>query len=286
MRKRTRIALGVFLLIALVASPAAGADRLSFKLTGGFNYTVFGDINDAARGELYYWRDDVVRLGGSYVDRLKPLHTSPVYVVDLVYRINSQFSLGIGVGYVRAKNRSEITLLWPLEPESRAGYYPDVRAIPLRLSVLQSVPLSQEMKLVFGAGGDIYFAQFRSSDLPGGAGNVNRQEASAVGVGLRYGVGLDVKITKLLGLVLEGEGRYAKIGGFRGTLDSAGSTLPYEEKGALYYMVFMGGPGNLTPYPSVLIQETRPSADVYSDVRKARADFSGFSLLAGIRISL
>jgi len=286
MSERMEIALGVLFLIALVAFPAAGADRLSFKLTGGFNYSIFGDINDAAHGELYFWRDDVVRLGGSCVDRLKPLHTSPVYVVDLIYRINSQFSLGLGVGYVRAKNRSEITLVWPSEPESTAGYYPDVRAIPLRLSVLQSVPLSQGMKLVFSAGGDIYFAQFRSSDMPGGAGNVNRQKASAVGVGLRYGVGLNIKITKLLGLVLEGEGRYAKIGGFRGTLDSAGSTLPHEEKGALYYMVFMGGPGNLTPYPMVFVQETKPSEDFYSIVRKAKADFSGFSLLAGIRIFL
>ena len=274
------------LFLALALSPVLAADKFSVKLTGGLNYSIFGDINAAAKGELYYWRDQVVQLGGSYVDGLRSLHISPAYSIDLVYSINWEYSVSLGIGYLRAKNRSEMTLLWPLEPESTAAYYPDVRAIPIRLSVVKSIPLGERMGIFFAAGGDIYFAQFRSSDLPGGAGNVNRQKARAIGPGVRYGVGLDIKIARFIGLIFEGEGRYAKIGGFHGTLDSGGSTLPYEEKGALWYWEFMGGPGSLTPYPYVLVQETKPSTDVFSNVRKAKADFTGFSLMAGIRISI
>jgi hypothetical protein len=287
MKNNQKSIIGGLIFALLVLLPDLdGENRISIKLTAGLNYSLYGDINAGVRGDLNYWRDQVISLGGLYVNNTKPLHVGPISFVDFIYKLNSRYSIGLGVGYVRANNRSEMTLRWPLEPESTAAAMPDVRAIPFRLSVLDFIPINQRINIIFAAGLDTYFAQFRSSDWPGGAGNSNHQKAFGIGVGVRYGVELDIKLASSLAFVLEGQGCYAKIRGFHGTLKSGGSTLPYEEDGTLYYWEFMGGPGNLTPYPHVLIQETRPSADVYANVRKARVDFSGFSILAGIKIYL
>jgi hypothetical protein len=284
--KNTAKTVGVLLIVSLplLLPDLCGADRISLKVTAGLNYAVYGDINAGARGYLNDWKDQVIFVGGSYVDNAKPLHTGPIYSVDLVYKIGSNYSVGLGVGYVRANNRSEVTLRWPSGPETTAVALPDVRAIPIRLSVIKILPIDKMMDVFFAAGIDTYFAQYRSSNWPGGPGNVDHQKASAIGVGVRYGVGLDIKFASSLAFFLEGQGCYAKVRGFHGTLKSAGSTLPYEEHGTLYYYNFMGGQGNQTPYPTVLIHDTKPSEDVYSNVRQARVDFSGFSVLAGIKI--
>lgn len=283
-RNKQKVLFAVAMLVLL--PELSGASRISFKLTAGLNYGLFGDVNAGAKGYLDFWKDLAVGSGGSYVNSTKPLHASLGYSIDLIYKIDSYFSIGLGVGYVRANGKSEMRLLWADGPETSASVLSDVRAIPIRLTALYLIPIDQKTKVFFAAGLDTYFAHFRSSEWPGGPGNSNHQTASAIGPGLRYGVGLEIGLASHLALVLEGQGCYSRIRGFHGTLESAGSTLPYQENGTLYYTVFMGGPASQTPYPMILIQETKPPSDFYSIVRQARVDFSGYSILAGIKIYL
>jgi hypothetical protein len=284
MRKKRKVLFAIAMLVLL--PELSRANRISFKLTAGLNYGLFGDINAGVKGYLDYWKDLAVLVGGSYVNSTKPLHASFGYSIDLIYKIDSYYSVGLGVGYVRANNKSEMSLLWPTGPETSASVLPDVRAVPIRLTALYFIPFDQRTNVFFTAGLDTYFAQFRSSDWPGGAGNSIHQKASAIGLGLRYGVGLEIGFAPHLAFVLEGQGCYSRIRGFHGTLKAGGSSLPFEETGTLYYWDQMGGPDNQTPYPRVLVQEAAPSGDVYANVRKARVDFSGFSILVGIKMYL
>ena len=277
----------ILTLLALVPN-TIGADKISINLMAGLNYSLFGDVNSGVKGSLDYWRDLVSLSGGTYVRGIKPLHASPTFSFDLIYKIDRYYSIGLGVGYLRANNTSTITVRFPGELDESAVNTPDVRAVPVRFSVFKFIPISQRTRISFNAGIDTYFAQFRSDYLPAGAGNRIQQKAHAIGLGFRYGVGLDVKIASHFAFVFEGQGRYARVQGFRGILKAGGSSQPFEERGDLYYwdQTITFSPDIQSTYPHMFIQEVKPSGGVYSNVRKARVDFSGFSVLAGIKVYL
>jgi len=65
-----------------------------------------------------------------------------------------------------------------------------------------------------------------------------------------------------------------------------GSSLPYEIKGTLYYweQAINISPDFQETYSYLMIQESAPSGDPYSNVRSAKVDFTGFALTAGVKI--
>jgi hypothetical protein len=287
MGKKRRI---LFLLILLSSIPGLkAANRISLNLAAGLDYSSFGDVNAGVRGSLDNWKDLAALSGGTYVSGLKPLHASPAYSFDLVYKIDDYYSIGLGVGYLRANNTSTMTVRFAGEPlDHSAINAPDVRAVPVRMSVFRFIPINQRTRISFHAGIDTYFVQFRSVYLPAGPGNGIRQKAHAIGLGLRCGVGLEVELTSHLAFVFEGQGRYASVHGFHGVLEAGGSSLPYEERGDLYYwdQTITYSPDIQRIYPHMFIQEVKPSGGVYSNVRQARVDLSGFGIVAGIKIYL
>jgi len=264
-----------------------GADRISVKLTGGLNYAAFGDVNAGTRGYLDYWKDAALEAGGVGTDRTKSLHTGALGAIDVIYKIDASYSLGLGVGYVRARNTSSMIISYPDEPGATIGSVsPDVRAVPVRLSVFNFIPIHPGIRASFVLGLDTYFAEFRSSCVPAGDGDSFRQKAHAVGVGVRYGAGLEIKLASHLDFVVEGQGCYARVRGFKGTLEAGEISSPDAANGSLYYWDETAGSVISKSYPTVMVQATEPSGEDISNVRKARVDFSGFSVLAGFKIRL
>jgi opacity protein-like surface antigen len=282
--KVKKVALAAAVVFLAFAADAASADKISVKITGGLNYGVFGDVNAGMRGYLDYWRDAVVDVGGTYRDGKKPLHTSATGAIDVLFRIDSSYSVGLGIGFVRAHNTSSMAITVPGESEQTGIASPDVRAVPVRLSIYKMIPINKKISTSFGLGVDTYIAQFRSYYLPAGAGNSIHQKAHAIGLGVRYGAGLEFKLVSRLAFVVEVQGTYAKVRNFHGTLEAGGSSLPYEESGTLYYWEQTSGLITPKSHAMVMIQTEKPS--YYSNVRKANVDFSGFSVLAGFKFRL
>ena len=264
----------------------AKADRISLKITGGLSYGLFGDVNAATRGIFNLYKDDIVALGGSYIERLKPVHFGPAYSVDLIYNLDAEFSIALGTGAFRAKNTSGLTLV-PLDAlETSGSVFHEVMAIPVRLSLIDTRRINDRVSACFEAGADAYFAKFREIFMPPDGAIGDQQKANGIGWGLHYAVGLEVKLAPHFAFVVEGRGQYAQIRRLHGTIDSLDTSAPLQESGALYDFDLMGGPDGLTPYPMILVQETVPSGDLFSNVRRARVNFSGFSLQAGFKIHL
>jgi hypothetical protein len=140
------------------------------------------------------------------------------------------------------------------------------------------------MNVVFNVGGGLYFAKYSYNfriEANGGWAELN-QETNASGLGFHGGIGLEFNLAPNIAFVIEGQGRYAKFGGFEGTCESSGDIEDSGKfEGTLYYYEWREE-GKI--YPTVFVSSQRPPGSVFSNVREAKVDFSGFTLMAGIKI--
>ncbi len=260
------------------------ADDFSIRISGASRYCLFGDLNRGTKGYLDFWTDMTRLDGGIVAEGRKPLHFGWGFTADFVLNPRSSFGVGIGLGNIRAQSQSEIIISYSDgRPDTSAVVETMITAIPIRLSGSKNYSISRAVNAFVLGGIVIYPARFRSNSRPAGTGDSHNQKAHSMGIGLLCGTGLEIKILSPLALVLGAEGNYAKIGSFRGTRKSGGSSIPYEEKGTLYYeetLVFMP-PGIENAYPQLMIHKTKPMGD---HARPARVDFSGFTISGGIRI--
>jgi hypothetical protein len=98
-------------------------------------------------------------------------------------------------------------------------------------------------------------------------------------------VGFELNLVSHIVFVLEGQGRYAKIGGFKGDKENKIHSPPMESsvKGKLYYFEWF--PWTYKWYPMIDLSDEEPSGDKIRSVREAKVDFSGFTFRAGIKIN-
>lgn len=281
-RKMRKTLLGC--LIFLCCFPLGQAADFSIKITGGLKYSLFGDVNRGMNGYLDIWAAGGASMGGDIINNKKPLHFGMNYSIDFILRLNSSYRVGIGVGYVRARNTSDIIIQYPDErPEATASVERTVEAVPVRLSVFRDFHIHRALSAYLMGGLEISRARFLSSYWPAGPGDSHRQKAHSVGVGLLYGAGLELKALSRLAFIVEAAGNYAKISHFKGTRNSGGSTIPHEENGTLYFYenTFFYPPDIQKTHALLMIHETRPTGE---GVRMGRVDFSGFAVSGGIRL--
>ena len=274
-------------LILLCMLPLCKAGDISIILTGGIRYGFFGDVNSGIRGYLGLFSDSGTYNGGAIIDEIRSLHFSPYYSAEIGLGLGSGYSLGICVGQVRANNTSRITISYPDEiPEADGHVETVIKAIPFGLHIYRQYVLNRVLSAYFVGGVEVCPVKFRSVNWPAGQGNTFHQDAHSVGLGLLYGAGLEIKANSHIALILEARGNYEKVRAFKGTLLAGGSSLPYEETGVLYRwdQVVTIGPELQGTYTYLMIRETMPSGGVYSNVRSANIDLSGFALVAGIKI--
>lgn len=281
---RKTILIGLILLCIL---PLCKAGDLSIILTGGIRYGLFGDVNAGILGYLGLFSDSGTYNSGVIIDEIKSLHFSPYYSAEIGFGLGSGYSLSICVGQVRVNNLSKITIRYPEEiPEANGRIETAINAIPLGMRIYRQYVLNRVLSAYFVGGVEVCPVRFRSVSWPAGQGNTIHQNAHSVGLGLLYGAGLEVKANSHIALILEARGNYEKVRAFRGTLLAEGSSLPYEETGVLYRwdQAVTIGPDLQGTYTYLMIRETMPSGDIYSHVRSANVDLSGFALAAGVRI--
>ncbi|MFQ6082084.1 MAG: outer membrane beta-barrel protein [Candidatus Aminicenantia bacterium] len=246
------------------------------------NYLSGGDINEGLEGWNDLLIDDEIPPGYSVEGEAKPIHLGFDFGGDLIVNITPQIGIGFGVGYIRGTKTSEITYTNGIE--GAWTNKPKISAIPIRLGVFYTLLMNEMMNVVFNAGAGLYLAKyfFDNRFEENGYWEEINQEASANGFGVHGGVGFEFNLSPNIAFVLEGQGRYAKIGGFEGTREWSGSGGgSHKEEGTLYYyeVDFFG-----KKYPLVFVHEDEPSGPFVSNVREAKVDFSGFNFLAGIKI--
>jgi hypothetical protein len=260
-------------------------EKLALKFSGGISYLLVGDINRGIQGYFDYAKDMAIGLPlMPFRGDPKPIHLGCDFQGDILISIKPKIWVGLGTGYIRCGNTSEISYF-----QIKGSHKVRISAIPIRLGISYLLLGNETVRLFLNAGAGLYFADYKYDKLPIGTGElVLHQTANGKGFGLHGGLGGELKLTRRLAFILESQGRYAKVGGLRGTMEYR--ILPryvHVEKGPLYFwesLVYVGHEGRFVgKYPQVYIRQEKPSGPYVTNVREAKIDLSGLSFMGGIK---
>lgn len=272
--------------------------RLAFKLTGGLAHLLGGDASANRTAYSAYWRDRAQQQGsGVEIEGgTQSIHSGMNFDADVIYYLSSRLGVGIGVSYILAnkgKDQSRMVIRWPgeMRTDSRGDKF---SAVPIKLGVFFSLLQSHKLNLFLNAGAGYYLANWKESEdyesESQGASYWKKYETKmhSGGIGFHGGLGLEYRLFKNLFFVVEAFGRYARISGFEGEYNEKSSEgVDVTDKGKLYYYEWKD---NQKSYPWIELLDRDPSEINFSspiyNARDAVIDFSGFSLRAGIKISL
>jgi len=273
----------VSLTVLFQGSARAGDSNRSFslRLYGGWNYVLGGDFNDGLKGindyyAKYFWYFGLTKSGGGY----NPVHQGMNFGGDFVIQITPAVGIGLGAGYLQGKRESSITFTPVAAAETTTA---EVSAVPLRLGLYLTFPAKAIVRFNIHAGLGYYLAKvsfnFRSS-APGSWGQKS-VKADANGLGYHGGIGLELKFTSAVSFFLEGQARYARIGGFKGTGENSDSSGHYSsDSGKLYY--YQTYSTALGAFPAIFVHSAAPSGSSVGNVKEAEIDFGGYSAVAGL----
>jgi hypothetical protein len=264
---------------------------LSFKLYGGLSRIAAGDLNDGSDGffELLQIYGDmgIGTAEGGY----SPVHGGYNFGGDIIFQLSPAIGVGLGIGYMRNSDDSEMTLTTTTETLTLTGR-PVISAMPIRLGVFLTFPVSGKISLTADAGATYYHrlkfdatqrVEFTPTDWGEMSVSASRSSLSA-NLGFQGSLGFEYKLSEDLGFFVEAVGRYAKFKNF-GTvtgLDESSGGTPETTEGKLYIATYTFTEGSY----SVFSIETTPPVDDPPDVtyREPKIDLSGFSIQTGIRI--
>ena len=261
---------------------------LRVKLTGGFGYFFGGDIGSGIKG-MYDQKSDFLSSQGFLLDDSpESFHIDTEFTGDLIIDITPNLGIGVGSGYIHAKNNSILTfykeaLSYKLD---QMASVPEIRVIPFRVGLFFSIPIHRLFNISLSGGTGIYLAKYiysRAStwkDL-----NDIGHVTNAVGLGFHGSIGLELNLHRRAVFLIECQGRYAKFSNFKGTatirewgaplLGGYRDSMTTVEEGSLYYLEDNG-------FPGLVISKEKPSG--FNSVKKANFDLSGFSIRAGLKI--
>ena len=284
MRKK-RFTLVVCLLFLLFLPGLSKAEKFGVKLSGGMNYLLVGDPNASLKGLADFLKDQA-SLGDDISEgEFKKIHFGLDLEGDVIFYLTPRFGISLGSGYIYGMKGKDINKI--LSGGQTFTEEVKVSAIPVRLGVYYSLPLSSRSGFFLNGGVGYYFAKWSEAYRNEWSGGwfTTIQEAKASGIGFHGGVGFEFNLVSNISLVFEGQGRYAKIGGFEGDSEFRAFIPDWESstEGSLYYFEWQPWTNNW--YPMVDISKVEPSGDRIRKVREAKVDFSGFTFRVGIKIN-
>ena len=273
--------------------------NLSLKITGGLRYITVGDINDHIESFDDYMSSAIAFYEGGEMEGVGRFGS--YLEAELRFGVSPRLSIGLGTGYISGSKKSDFQTvgLFPFSSTTWTPYLlefiiePEIKAIPLRLGVYYSLPLAARVNFLLHGGLGYYFAKgFLSKyNLIESLGEYSIPEppeifisydVSGNGFGVHGGIGLEYKLMDSLFLVIEVQGRYAKIGNLKGTR-TYWNTWNYDqriEEGTLYIGTRdMTAEGYGAGCPDLAVSPLQ-------NMKKAALDFSGFSSTVGFRIRL
>ncbi len=270
--KKGTLAIVICFFLLLLLPGMSQAERFGIKLTGGINYLEVGDPNASLKGFADLMNDLAIFWGVTGEGEIEQIRNGLDLEGDVIFYLSPRLGISLGSGYIygnKAKDSNKVIL-----SGQTYAYGMKMSAIPVRLGVYYSLPMSSRIRIFLNGGAGYYFARW-SESIDWMAFTMD-QEAKASSIGFHGGLGFEFKLVSHFVLVLEGQGRYVKIGEFKGkTLDFIEGTLYYYET-----------PSAVNWYPKVGIVDIdgfMPGGA--RNLRKAKVDFSGFTVRAGIKIS-
>jgi len=282
--KKLGIVLGAFCLTATLGF--GGEKTISFLISGGMTRLAPHDLNfflqDYARYYLYY-----VDGTADQNPLSKELRTSYEFELTVLVRMAPRLFLTLGSGLIRAGLESDPLLQTYSELEIKLSRSDTIRAIPIRIGLLYSWPLSRQLSLRPHLSLDGYISSFKETgyeerkDLEDNHifGQYEWEiKMSTFNWGSTAGLSLDVALSGTVSFSVDAGYRRARLTGFHGTdvLSSSGKFR------LLYYEFYSDWTKSGYKFLNLPFATGSTSLDV---VRDAVLDLSGPYFKAGIRVS-
>lgn len=263
--------------------------KITLKLEGGWNTFSGGDIR---RGIM-----------GMYDNGIAAIYASGVPVIaderesgrgglevggDLIYAITQRFGIGIGMAGISAWKESHLVFEYPYWGHGMLQIRPHVKVSTLRAGLFYSLPFAGFLAVSVRGGPAFYSTEYtyvlgcESGFLRDGLIYTSySQEASAKQLGFEGGLGLEFNPNPFVAIFVEVQGRYAKIRNLEGE-----ETATFFQ-GGQYRQSASSGPVYIVEIAANPELDIVPSGDaVPGNAGKATLDFSGVSILAGLKFRL
>ncbi|MGB7297564.1 MAG: hypothetical protein WBC70_18460 [Candidatus Aminicenantales bacterium] len=288
-----KTAVFLFLLLGMLLSGLPGQEEdededvvfkgagIHVRLGGGYALLSGGDFNTAIQG-LYDWGAQSVVFHGYTLGKSdeQPLRSGYELGGDVVYYFAGRLGIGLGGGLTRVNKTNEQRFGYGGIPvDYSMQVVPQISILAFRLGLFYALPLNPLLTVCFNAGPAYYSVDYKLSvNIPEAAYTyAMNQKAEAGNLGVQGGIGLEIRMNQRLAFILEAQGRYAKISGFKGKEQVyeyiGGPVSSTEKNGILYYLEKEG-------YPRLEIFPDTPATGF--NTREAVFDLSGVSFRAGL----
>jgi hypothetical protein len=259
------------------SGPASSVRLYAVEISGGFGLIAGGDPNRAIQGLADYYQ---AVFGRAYDGRVGSARLGPSLCLTFDYWAHPRAGIGLAVDYVYAGD--EVVLGFPGGAAATGlEIVPELDSIPVRVHFA----FAPTGGLVVKTGLEYHFARCRYLYRLTEGASITEWTGSARGGGLGFyaSASLERLVAGPVSVFVEAAGRYARFSGFDGkaTLTSPDGTT-VDEEGPLYYHLEKVAANESVPL--LFVRKSRPSGPTVTVSRRARVDYSGGCLRAGLRI--
>jgi opacity protein-like surface antigen len=272
-------------LAAFVILTSLSYGQFSLRLTGGMVRIAGGDYNKGMDGRNDFARDNYFNISGTY----EGLTFGMNFKGEIVFNFNDRMGIGLGSGFVQVSRDSHISYGYsPTESAENDQFTPNVRVVPITLNFHYKVPLLAKLNLDLSVGAGYYLTKMDFEMINSGPTwrDTYTFHSTKGLMGFQGGVGLEYTLSNQLALVLEAGGQYAKLSEVKGDFVYDGLFHDEGPDAILWYYDYDYRTATFRKiYPWIDLRTYDPTDPAHTNVRKGELDLSGFSALAGIKIS-
>ena len=151
----------IYLSLLLLFPRLIKAERFGIKLTGGINYLEVGDPNLSLKGFADFMNDLAIFWGVTGEGEIEQIHSGLDLEGDVIFYLSPRLGISLGSGYIygnKAKDANKVIL-----SSLTYAYGMKMSAIPVRLGVYYSLPISSRIRIFLNGGVGYYFAKWEGS---------------------------------------------------------------------------------------------------------------------------
>jgi len=271
--------------------------NFGIKLFGNLGHLIGkNDVNEAHKG----WNDlvnDTTDLAETQKSgELLPLNFGPFFGGELTLSFIPRFTIGLGIGYIQFTRESTV-ILTENDYTMEFTRNPNVRAIPITLSLYYSIPFGKMFTVVASAGMGYYLGKFQNNihETFDDEGIMVSFKSDSNTFGFHGGLDLELNINRTMALVFGISGRLAKLKDLMGTFSVDWEDADYDTyerlDQTLWYVEedYSYGPDDPLAgkwYAGLAYEKEKPEWSFYRNVRKAEISLSSVALQIGFLIRL
>lgn len=281
MKRKVKIS-WTFILLLLVYS-SSFAVEVSFRISGGFTYPNYENINQALQDWAGIWKKKVENNPNwNFEGEVETFQRGLDFEAEFVLNINRYLAVGFGSGLIYSEiidKKTEITIQNTEGTDVLIQPY-KVTAYPLNFTGYLLLPLGKTFTIYLKGSTGKLWAKYVNWEgkkrLPEEKFDLTLQRAKATGTAKKECLGIAVRVNPYLQLFIEGSARQTKIKAFQSETE--------EGKNETLYFYEEYDPELDYWQAKLRILAEKPTGENFRSVEEATVDFSGYSVRIGLII--